>query len=87
MHHDLAISRSALQKMLVDAGLMWKLLHKIAQERDAEAQADFNADEFRDFIVEQVVSRSGELLQIIADCTPASGSAAISSCKKYSNHG
>jgi len=41
VHHELVISRSALQKTLVNAGLTRKLLHKIARERDAEARANF----------------------------------------------
>jgi transposase len=41
VHHGLVISRGALQKTLVEAGLTRKLLHKIARERDVEARADF----------------------------------------------
>ena len=41
VHHDLPISRSALQKNLVDAGLTRKLLHKIARERDEEVRAEY----------------------------------------------
>ena len=43
IHHDIAISRSALQDTLREAGLTRKLLHKIARERDAEQRADFLA--------------------------------------------
>jgi transposase len=41
IHHDIIISRSALQANLRDAGLTRKLLHKIAQERDEEMRAEF----------------------------------------------
>jgi len=41
IHHDLAISKSALQDNLEQAGLTRKLLHKIAAERDEEARAEF----------------------------------------------
>jgi len=41
IHHDIVISRSALQKNLQDAGLTRKLLHKIARERDEEARREF----------------------------------------------
>jgi transposase len=34
IHHDLAISKSALQDNLIKAGLSRKILHKIAVERD-----------------------------------------------------
>ena len=43
IHHDIAISRSALQQTLREAGLTRKLLHKIAKERDAEQRADYLA--------------------------------------------
>ena len=43
IHHDIAISRSALQDTLTAAGLTRKLLHKIARERDAEQRADYLA--------------------------------------------
>ena len=43
IHHDLPISRSALQKTLVTYGLTRKLLHKIARERDEELRAEFRA--------------------------------------------
>ncbi|KJA25913.1 hypothetical protein HYPSUDRAFT_133934 [Hypholoma sublateritium FD-334 SS-4] len=43
VHHDLPISRSALQKNLVSVGLTHKLLHKIARERDEEVRAEFRA--------------------------------------------
>src|SRR5271155_5425002 len=38
IHHNVAISKSALQQNLMDAGLTRKLLHKIARERDEEAR-------------------------------------------------
>ena len=41
IHHDIAISRSALHKNLQEAGLTRKLLHKIARERDEEARCEF----------------------------------------------
>ena len=41
IHHDLAISKSALQDNLQQAGLTRKILHKIAVERDEEARAEF----------------------------------------------
>lgn len=41
IHHNIAISRSCLQKNLQDAGLTRKLLHKIARERDEEARREF----------------------------------------------
>ena len=34
IHHDIAISISALQETLIRAGLTWKVLHKIASECD-----------------------------------------------------
>ena len=37
IHHNIAISRSALHKNLQEVGLTRKLLHKIARERDEEA--------------------------------------------------
>lgn len=43
IHHDIPISRGALQKNLVSAGLTRKLLHKIARERDEEVRAEFRA--------------------------------------------
>ena len=43
IHHDIAISWSALQRNLRDAGLTRKLLHKIARERDAEQRAEYLA--------------------------------------------
>lgn len=43
IHHDLPISRSALQKSLVSAGLTRKLLHKIARERDEQVRAEYRA--------------------------------------------
>ena len=41
IHHDLAISKSALQDNLEQVGLTRKILHKIAVERDEEARAEF----------------------------------------------
>ena len=41
IHYDIAISRIALHKNLQEAGLTWKLLHKISWERDEEAQHEF----------------------------------------------
>ena len=41
IHHDIAISRSALHKNLQEVGLTRKLLHKIAWECDEEAQWEF----------------------------------------------
>lgn len=41
IHHDIVISRSALQENLVNAGLTRKLLHKIASERDEIIRAEF----------------------------------------------
>ncbi|KJA16998.1 hypothetical protein HYPSUDRAFT_111694, partial [Hypholoma sublateritium FD-334 SS-4] len=43
IHHDIPISRGALQKNLVSAGLTRKLLRKIARERDEEVRAEFRA--------------------------------------------
>jgi len=43
LHHDVAISRSALQRTLQEAGLTRKLLHKIAREREAEQRAEYFA--------------------------------------------
>ncbi|PBL03954.1 hypothetical protein ARMGADRAFT_1041649 [Armillaria gallica] len=40
VEHDIVISTSALQENLQDAGLTWKLLHKIAHEATGE-RADF----------------------------------------------
>ena len=42
IHHDIAISCSALQRTLEDVGLTRKLLHKIARERDEFLIAEFN---------------------------------------------
>ena len=42
IHHDIAISRSTLQRTLEDVGLTRKLLHKIARERDEFLIAEFN---------------------------------------------
>ena len=39
--HDIAISTSALQETLERAGLTWKVLHKIAIERDEVQRAEF----------------------------------------------
>ena len=41
VHHDIAISLSALQENLVKAGLTRKILHKIASERNEELRAQF----------------------------------------------
>jgi len=41
IHHDIAISWSALHENLQDAGLTCKLLHKNAQEHDEEAQHEY----------------------------------------------
>ena len=41
IHHDIAISISALHCNLMKAGLTHKLLHKIACERDEERRAEF----------------------------------------------
>ena len=41
IHHDIAISCSALHKNLQDAGLTQKLLHKIARERNQEMRAKY----------------------------------------------
>lgn len=41
INHDIAISKSALQKNLEEAGLTRKLLTKIAQERDQQARQDY----------------------------------------------
>jgi transposase len=41
IHHDLAISKSALQENLEKAGLTRKILHKIAVERDEVQRQDF----------------------------------------------
>jgi transposase len=41
IHHDIAISISALQDNLEKAGLTRKILHKIASERDEERRAEF----------------------------------------------
>ncbi|THU91026.1 hypothetical protein K435DRAFT_675018, partial [Dendrothele bispora CBS 962.96] len=43
VHHDIAISISALQATLQKAGLTRKLLHKIAAERDHQRRADHYA--------------------------------------------
>ena len=43
IHHDITISRSSLQQNLEEAGLTWKLLHKIARERDAEIWDEYLA--------------------------------------------
>ena len=39
--HNVKVSRSALQRALVDAGLSRKMLHKIACERDENLREDF----------------------------------------------
>ena len=41
IHHDITISISALQVNLDKAGLTWKILHKIAKERDEEHRAAY----------------------------------------------
>jgi transposase len=41
IHHDIAISISALQKTLVRAGLTRKMLQKIASERNEEGREDY----------------------------------------------
>ncbi|KAJ7584192.1 hypothetical protein C8J56DRAFT_893786 [Mycena floridula] len=41
IHHDVAISKSALQQNLQEAGLTQKLLKKIARERDEVSRAEF----------------------------------------------
>jgi len=41
IHHNITISKSALQKNLQDVGLTRKLLHKIAWEWDEEARCKF----------------------------------------------
>ena len=41
IHHDVAISKSALQQNLMDAGLTRKLLHKITREHDEEAWMEY----------------------------------------------
>ncbi|KAJ7622763.1 hypothetical protein DFH06DRAFT_953169, partial [Mycena polygramma] len=41
IHHDIAISISALQKNLSDAGLTRKLLHRIARERTTQQRDDY----------------------------------------------
>jgi transposase len=41
IHHDIAISISALQKNLEAAGLTRKILHKIATERDEQLRAEY----------------------------------------------
>lgn len=44
IHHDVAISKSALQRNISDAGLSRKLLHKLAKERDEVLRAEFRRD-------------------------------------------
>jgi hypothetical protein len=41
VHHDITISKSALQKNLEEAGLTQKLLHKIARERDEQVWQEY----------------------------------------------
>jgi len=41
IHHNIAISISALQETLIRAGLTWKVLHKIASKRDKVHRAEF----------------------------------------------
>ncbi|KAK0455365.1 uncharacterized protein EV420DRAFT_1272671 [Desarmillaria tabescens] len=43
VEHDIVISTSALQENLREAGLTWKLLHKIAHEQDEALQMEFRA--------------------------------------------
>ena len=59
IHHDIVISRSALHKNLLDAGLTRKLLHKIAKERDEEVRA-----EYMDVIWDCTGGRGAELVFI-----------------------
>lgn len=41
IHHDIVISRSALQENLVNVGLTQKFLHKLASARDEVIRAEF----------------------------------------------
>lgn len=43
IHHDVAISISALQATLVRAGLTRKMMQKVASERDEEGREDYRA--------------------------------------------
>ena len=43
IHHNMAVSISTLRENLEKAGLTWKLLHKIAIERDEELRANYRA--------------------------------------------
>jgi hypothetical protein len=62
VHHDIAISKSALQKNLEEAGLTQKLLHKIAQECDEQVR-----QEYRDVINGEL--RGNSDLLVMADET------------------
>ena len=56
LHHDAAITRSALHYIIQDAGLTFKMLHKAALERDEVAQEEFRTYIQEHLVAEQVIT-------------------------------
>jgi hypothetical protein len=56
LHHDTAISRSALHYIIQDAGLTFKMLHKAASERDEVAREEFRTYIRKHLVAEQVIT-------------------------------
>ena len=56
LHHDTAISCSALHYIIPDAGLTFKMLHKAASERDEVAWEEFRTYIQEHLVVEQVIA-------------------------------
>ena len=56
LHHDAAITHSALHYIIQDAGLTFKMLHKAALERDEVAQEEFRTYMQEHLVAEQVIT-------------------------------
>jgi transposase len=56
LHHDAAITHSALHYIIQDAGLTFKMLHKATLERDEVAQEEFRTYIQEHLVVEQVIT-------------------------------
>ena len=54
--HDVGLSKPALHRLIRDAGLTYKLLHKAASEHDEEAREAFRAFMQGHLVAEQVVT-------------------------------
>ena len=56
LHHDTAISTTSLHRVIQDAGLSLKMLHKAASERDEVAREEFRTYVQEHLVAEQVIT-------------------------------